>query len=134
MNIAAPGLLANDIERDPSALPLSVTRAVTTPASGNSLTLPSDGSFFYMPDGSFTGPDTFVYEVFDSMARWTRATVTITVLPDADLDGVADAVEAAAPNSGDGNADGIPDSKQASVASLPAASSGQYVTAPPSRT
>jgi len=128
LNIAAPGLLANDIERDPSALPLIVTRAATVPAVGSSLALPSDGSFFYMPDASFTGTDTFVYEVLDSMARSSRATVTITVLPDGDRDGVANAVEAAAPNGGDGNADGIADSTQASVTSLPAAISSQFVT------
>jgi hypothetical protein len=128
LNIAAPGLLGNDIERDPSALPLIVTRAVTVPASGNSLALQSDGSFFYLPDVSFTGTDTFVYEVFDSIARSSKATVAITVLPDRDLDGVADAVEAAAPNGGDGNADGIADSAQASVASVPAAIGSQYVT------
>jgi hypothetical protein len=50
------------------------------------------------------------------------------VLPDGDLDGVTDVVEAAAPNGGDGNADGIADSTQAGVASLPAAISSQYVT------
>ena len=129
LSIAAPGLLANDIERDPFALPLVVTRAVTVPASGGSLTLPWDGSFFYMPpDPSFTGTQTFVYEVLDSIARSSRATVTITVLPDGDLDGVADAVEAAAPNGGDGNGDGIADSTEASVASLQAATLSQYVT------
>jgi Calx-beta domain/Bacterial Ig domain len=133
LNIAAPGLLANDIERDPSALPLIVTRAVTLPASGNAQALAFDGSFYYMPDVSFTGTDTFVYEVFDSNQRSSTATVTITVLPDGDLDGVADAVEIAAPNGGDGNADGIADSTQADVASLPAAITGQYVTLAASR-
>ncbi|MEX1007252.1 MAG: choice-of-anchor U domain-containing protein, partial [Acidimicrobiia bacterium] len=40
---------------------------------------------------------------------------------DFDGDGVPNAVEDAAPNNGDGNHDGIPDSQQANVASLPAA-------------
>ncbi len=37
---------------------------------------------------------------------------------DGDGDGVRDAVESAAPNGGDGNADGLPDREQATVASL----------------
>ncbi|MBT8122125.1 MAG: peptidylprolyl isomerase, partial [Gammaproteobacteria bacterium] len=48
------------------------------------------------------------------------------VMP-ADLDGVADAEEDAAPNGGDGNSDNIPDSQQDDVASLPDIN-GNYVT------
>jgi hypothetical protein len=46
---------------------------------------------------------------------------------DDDDDGAADTLEAAAPNGGDGNGDGTPDSAQDSVASLPDAGSS-YVT------
>ena len=45
-----------------------------------------------------------------------------------DEDGVDAAVEDAAPNGGDGNADGVADSSQANVASLPAATGAGYVT------
>jgi hypothetical protein len=45
-----------------------------------------------------------------------------------DADGVPDAVEAGAPNGGDGNSDGIPDAQQANVTSLPNAVNGQYAT------
>ncbi len=45
----------------------------------------------------------------------------------ADGDGVTDVVEGLAPNSGDGNYDGIPDAEQADVTSL-TASTGGYVT------
>jgi CSLREA domain-containing protein len=48
--------------------------------------------------------------------------------PDDDLDGVASDVEDAAPNSGDGNGDGVPDRVQPSVASLPNARTGEFVT------
>jgi len=48
--------------------------------------------------------------------------------PDADDDGVDDAIEAAAPNGGDGNDDGTPDHLQPSVASLPDAGGLDYVT------
>jgi len=47
--------------------------------------------------------------------------------PDADSDGVDSAVEDGAPNNGDGNNDGIPDSEQLNVASLPN-TNGDYVT------
>ncbi|MCK9489501.1 MAG: hypothetical protein M0Q42_08930 [Xanthomonadales bacterium] len=43
---------------------------------------------------------------------------SIDQVPDEDSDGVANAIEAAAPNGGDGNGDGIPDTLQAHVASL----------------
>ncbi|MDT0619379.1 choice-of-anchor D domain-containing protein [Salinisphaera sp. P385] len=46
---------------------------------------------------------------------------------DSDADGVADTIEDNAPNDGDGNDDGIPDSNQATVTSLPGARD-DYVT------
>jgi hypothetical protein len=46
-----------------------------------------------------------------------------------DDDGVSTAIEDAAPNGGDGNGDGIPDSQQAHVASLPDGEDAGYVTA-----
>jgi hypothetical protein len=45
---------------------------------------------------------------------------------DEDIDGVSDSVEAGAPHNGDGNNDGIPDSRQVHVASLTV--SGKYTT------
>lgn len=50
------------------------------------------------------------------------------VIPPADLDGIAPTVENAGPNGGDGNGDGIADSTQPNVASLPNVVDGQYVT------
>jgi hypothetical protein len=51
-----------------------------------------------------------------------------SVNPDTDGDGVADTVEQAAPNGGDGNGDGIPDYTQSTVASIPAATGSGYLT------
>jgi CSLREA domain-containing protein len=48
--------------------------------------------------------------------------------PPNDGDGLPAAVEDLAPNGGDGNGDGIPDRLQPSVASLPNAADGEYVT------
>lgn len=52
--------------------------------------------------------------------------VVLTVMSDAD--GVIDAVEDAHPNGGDGNNDGVADSEQENVASLPNSEDGSYVT------
>ena len=49
-------------------------------------------------------------------------------LADKDSDGIGDNVENGAPNGGDGNSDGILDSQQDNVASLPNAENGQYTT------
>lgn len=47
---------------------------------------------------------------------------------DDDGDGIANGVEAAAPNGGDGNGDGVPDAVQGHVASLPSAARPGYLT------
>ncbi len=47
---------------------------------------------------------------------------------DDDGDGVSDAIENLAPNAGDGNDDGILDSLQSNVTSLPSATSAAYIT------
>jgi hypothetical protein len=52
----------------------------------------------------------------------------LTITPDTDGDGVNNAEEDAGPNSGDGNADGIADADQASVASLLSSTGEGYVT------
>lgn len=49
-------------------------------------------------------------------------------LADNDSDGISDNVEDGAPNGGDGNDDGILDSEQENVASLPNAADGRYAT------
>ena len=49
---------------------------------------------------------------------------SLTQSPDADADGVPDAVENAAPNGGDGNGNGVPDALEANVGSLASASPG----------
>jgi RHS repeat-associated protein/uncharacterized repeat protein (TIGR01451 family) len=54
--------------------------------------------------------------------------ITVQVVFDDDQDGVPNEIEDGAPNGGDGNDDGIPDSQQATVASLPNAKDGRYVT------
>jgi hypothetical protein len=54
--------------------------------------------------------------------------VTINSDQDEDLDGIPSATETQAPHDGDGNSDGVLDSLQAHVASLPNAVTGTYLT------
>ena len=61
--IAAPGLLANDI--DPEGDPLSVTLSQGT--QHGEISLSQDGSFSYIPDADFHGIDQFAYSLSDSL-------------------------------------------------------------------
>ncbi len=75
LNVAAPGVLAND--SDPDAQPLTA-QLVTNPVSG-ALTLNANGSFIYVPGGGFSGVDSFTYRAFDGAQLSNIATVSITV-------------------------------------------------------
>jgi VCBS repeat-containing protein len=81
LEIAAPGVMANDIEVDPDGM----TVTLLTGVSHGSLTLLGDGSFIYQPNPDFNGSDSFVYQLItypQTQSMWTdEATVTINVLP-----------------------------------------------------
>src|SRR5205814_1070845 len=77
LNVAAPGVLANDSDVDGD--PLSAI-LVSNPTHGT-LTLNSDGSFSYMPALNFNGTDSFTYKASDGQAQSGVATVTVTVQP-----------------------------------------------------
>ena len=88
LNVAAAGVLANDIDLDSAALTASV---LSGPANGT-LVLNADGSFQYTPNLDFTGSDSFTYTVSDG-ALTDTATVTITVISAEDqLENLQDAV------------------------------------------
>jgi len=61
-------------------------------------------------------------------ANTAAAQFSVTYRADQDQDGVSNDIEDGAPNQGDGNGDGIPDSQQSNVTSLPNAVNGSYVT------
>jgi VCBS repeat-containing protein len=81
LTVAAPGVMANDIEVDTDNMVVVLVSNV----SHGSLVLLGDGSFTYTPDPDFTGTDSFVYKLITYPAiedAWTdEATVTITVNP-----------------------------------------------------
>lgn len=61
LRINAPGVIANDIKADGSAL-LAV---IGTRTSHGNLEFRSDGSFTYLPASGFVGDDTFTYQVLE---------------------------------------------------------------------
>ncbi len=82
LEVAAPGVLLNDIDVDFDNM---VASLVTTVEHG-SLVLLGDGSFTCQPEPDFVGTDTFVYKLITypntTQNMWTdEATVTITVTP-----------------------------------------------------
>lgn len=77
LNIAGPGVLANDTDIDGDALTATLIRL---PFNGG-LTLNPDGSFAYRPNPDYSGTDTFVYRVCDGKGACDTATVTIITTP-----------------------------------------------------
>jgi VCBS repeat-containing protein len=86
LNVAAPGVLANDIDVDGDVL----NPVVVTPPSLGVVSVYADGSFLYLPHANAHGVDTFTYRVNDGTVNSNLATVTITVTPVNDLPVAAD--------------------------------------------
>ncbi|WP_298418229.1 choice-of-anchor U domain-containing protein, partial [uncultured Kordia sp.] len=76
--------------------------------------------------GLATGTYIFDYTVTSCLASISSVTINFTGVMN-DMDNVDEAIEDGAPNGGDGNNDGTPDSQQPDVASIPDAN-GNYVT------
>jgi hypothetical protein len=77
LSVTAAGVLANDGDQDGDAITVQ-----TTPISGASngaVTIASDGSFSYSPNGGFIGTDSFTYRIDDGTGRSADGIVTITV-------------------------------------------------------
>ena len=82
LDIAAPGVLANDVLLDPDE---TVTLGVNAQPTNGTLTLNDDGSFTYVPNAGFFGVDTFEYQLNSTLPTMLQgefsdtAVVTITV-------------------------------------------------------
>lgn len=77
LEVAAPGVLANDGDANPT----DVLGAVL--ASGplhGSLALHADGSFRYEPERNYAGPDAFMYVASDGALQSSAAAVSLTVV------------------------------------------------------
>ena len=84
-------------------------------------------TIFRVQAGSMTGCDSH-HRHLTRVISGDSVDVGAFELNDQDFDGVDTLVEDHGPNSGDGNNDGVPDSRQANVASLPNATDGSYVS------
>jgi VCBS repeat-containing protein len=79
LNLAAPGVLANDTDADGDPLTAIL---VSGPAHGT-LALNADGSFNYTPAAGYSGADSFTYKANDGLLDSNVATVSLTVSDDA---------------------------------------------------
>jgi len=75
ISICTPGILDNDIDIEGD----SITVELVDNTSYGDLKLIEDGSILYIPQGGWTGQDTFTYKTFDGQAYSDIAIVTITV-------------------------------------------------------
>ena len=75
LNVAAPGVLANDTDANLDAL---TAGSPSDPPNG-SVTMNPDGSFTYYPDGDFLGSDTFTYTIDDGDGFTGTGSVTVDV-------------------------------------------------------
>ena len=74
LNVAAPGVLANDLPMDGSLAAV----LINGPSNGT-LTLAADGSFEYQPNPEYSGPDSFTYQACVGEFCSPPATVEILV-------------------------------------------------------
>jgi hypothetical protein len=76
LNVAAPGVLANDLVFISSGAGLPV---VSTPPAYGNVVLGADGAFAYAPNAGFVGADSFEYVVFNGPFMSAPAVVHIDV-------------------------------------------------------
>jgi hypothetical protein len=75
LSVAAPGVLGNDSDVDGDPLTAVL---VSAPAHGT-LVFNQNGSFTYMPNAGYNGPDSFLYRASDGVLQSNQTTVSITV-------------------------------------------------------
>ncbi len=78
LDSGATSVLANDVDPESDVMTVSATPTVA-PVNG-SVTLNPDGTFEYIHNGSETTSDSFDYEVCDTNAACSTATVTVLVV------------------------------------------------------
>jgi len=75
LTVFVPGVLTNDsdVDGDP------ITAIVVTGPTNGTLSLDANGSFIYVPNVNYSGPDSFTYKANDGLLDSAPATVSITV-------------------------------------------------------
>lgn len=76
LQVAAPGVLANDADPDGQAIS---AKMIDAPRNAKRFVLNADGSFDYEPAAGFVGIDSFTYVAQDGEVSSAKATVTIEV-------------------------------------------------------
>ena len=87
LTVAAPGVLANDVDPDGDAL----TAAVATGPSNGTVTLNANGSLAYTPNANFNGTDSFTYTVSDGNGADTGLVTMVVSAADDGPDAIDDA-------------------------------------------
>ena len=77
LNVAGPGVLANDV----AAADVALTAQVVQGPTHGQLTLRPDGSFTFTPDPGYAGPDGFTYRAAAGANLSDVTAVTLTVAP-----------------------------------------------------
>ena len=75
LNVAAPGVLGNDISNGGGAM----TAELVDPVTSGALVLNANGSFTFTPSSGFTGEAIFRYRAVNSFGAGNTASVTLTV-------------------------------------------------------
>jgi len=96
LTITAPGVLANDSDPDGAA----ITAILVRPPLHGTVTLNSNGSFVYVPDPDYNGPDSFTYKANNGARDSSIATVSIAVTPVNDPPDAKDDTASVVANSG----------------------------------
>src|SRR5262245_13988481 len=80
--VATPGVLANDFDVDSPGVLGSLTAVLASGTADGSLMLNSNGSFTYIPNPGYAGPDSFAYTVRDNAGDVSnQALVTLNIVP-----------------------------------------------------
>ena len=92
LSIAAPGVLANDVDADSQSL----TAVLDAQPSHGSLNLKPNGAFVYTPNKNYNGGDSFRYKASDGESQSAAVTVNLAVGDVGDPpQAVGDAIEVA---------------------------------------
>ncbi|PEN13808.1 hypothetical protein CRI94_06995 [Longibacter salinarum] len=78
LDIAAPGLLANDYDADGDGDDIIAT-SYSSPSNG-SLSLNTAGAITYTPNAGFTGTDSFTYSIQDSQGNYAASSTTVEIV------------------------------------------------------
>ncbi len=81
LDVAAPGVLGNDKDMNPSLPASGLTATKVADPSHGTITLNADGSFHYVPQAGFHGWDVFQYSASDGRVGSVRPALVVITVP-----------------------------------------------------